>query len=359
MTGASDMAASAGGAEDFIVIGENIHTTRVLLRKGRRVAEREGREVVLYAAPDGAERWLPVSDAAKRGQDYEQGRIKHVKLALQAAMADDAGLAARGAEYLAWLAAEQQRGGAAYLDLNVDEISLKPAEQQGAMAWLVAKSAGLTPLPVSVDSSNIEVIRAGLEAWEPARGRPLLNSASLERLEALDLAKAHDARVIVTAAGAKGMPSGPEERLENASRMIQGALDKGIGLADVFIDPLYFPIAVDQDFGLHSFEAIRAIREKWGPEVHITGGMSNVSFGIPGRKLINDVFLLLAIEAGADSGILDPVLNPLPRELAQDRASETYRMAEDVLLGRDPYCAAYIRAWRKGLLEGVPRPARR
>jgi 5-methyltetrahydrofolate corrinoid/iron sulfur protein methyltransferase len=343
----------------FVVIGENIHTTRVVLRKGRRVTEREGREVVLFAGPDGGERALPVSEAAKRGQDYEQGRIKHVKLALEAAMSDEPEVAAQGIDYLAWLAAEQERGGAAYLDLNVDEISLRPAEQQRAMAWLVAKTAEITPLPVSVDSSNIDVIRAGLEAWEPARGRPLLNSASLERLEALDLAKAHDALVIVTAAGAKGMPSGPEERLVNASAMVEGALAKGIALADIFVDPLYFPISVDQSFGLHSFEAIRAIREKWGAEIHISGGMSNVSFGIPGRKVINDVFLALAVEAGADSGIMDPVLNPLDGVLNLDRNTETYRLAEDVLMGRDEYCANYIRAWRKGMLEGVPKPSRR
>ena len=346
-------------ADSFVVIGENIHTTRVVLRKGRRVAEREGQEVVLYAGPDGAERVLPISDAAKRGQDYEQGRIKHVKLALEAAMSHEPELAATGVDYLSWLAAEQERCGAGYLDLNVDEISLRPAEQEAAMAWLVAKTMEITALPVSVDSSNIEVIRAGLAAWDPARGRPMLNSASLERLEALDLAKAHEARVIVTAAGAKGMPSGPEERLENASAMIEGALAKGIALADIFVDPLFFPISVDQSFGLHSFEAIRAIRAKWGPEIHITGGMSNVSFGIPGRKVINAVFLALAIEAGADSGIVDPVLNPLDRVTALDRTTETYRLAEDVLLGRDEYCATYIRAWRKGLLEGVPKPSRR
>jgi len=346
-------------ADGFVVIGENIHTTRVVLRKGRRVAERDGREAVLFSGPDGDERALPVSEAAKRGQDYEQGRIKHVKLGLEAAMSETAERAALGLDYLTWLAREQERGGAAYLDLNVDEISLRPAEQQRAMAWLVAKTAAITPLPVSVDSSNIDVIRAGLEAWDPARGRPMLNSASLERLEALDLARAHDALVIVTAAGAKGMPSGPEERLLNATAMVEDALAKGIAVGDIFVDPLYFPISVDQSFGLHSFQAIRAIREKWGPEIHITGGMSNVSFGIPGRKIINDVFLALAIEAGADSGIMDPVLNPLDRVLALDRTTETYKLAEDVLMGRDEYCAAYIRAWRKGLLKGVPKPMRR
>lgn len=345
-------------ADDFIVIGENIHTTRVLSRKGRRVGERQGREVVLYPGPEGEERGLPLSDAVKRGQDYGQGRVKHVKLALEAAMSEDAELAARGREYLAYLVTEQERGGAAYLDLNVDEISLKPAEQCAAMAWLVRTVAELSGLPASVDSSNVEVIEAGLAAWDQARGRPLLNSASLERLDALDLALRHEARVIVTAAGAKGMPAGPEERVENASRMVEAALGKGLALADIFIDPLYFPISVDQSYGEHAFEAIRKLRADWGPEVHITGGMSNVSFGLPGRRLVNDVFLILAIEAGVDSGIVDPVLNPPARLAGLDRESESYRLAEDLLLGRDEYCANYIGAWRQGRLEGVPKPRR-
>lgn len=347
-----------GDSNGFIVIGENVHTTRVLSRRGRRVAERDGLEVVLYPGPDGETRGLPLSDALKRGQDYAQGRIKHVKLAVEAAMAESPDLAARGREYLAHLVAEQERAGAAYLDLNVDEISLKPAEQRRAMAWLVAVMPEISRLPVSVDSSNVEVIEAGLGAWRPEGGRPLLNSASLERPQALDLALRHQARVIVTAAGAKGMPAGPEERVENASRMVEAALAKGLALADIFIDPLYFPISVDQGFGLHAFESIRGLRQRWGPQVHITGGMSNVSFGIPGRKLINDVFLILAIEAGADSGIVDPVLNPPGRLAGLDRTSESYRLAEDVLLGRDEYCANYIRAWRQGRLEGVPKPRR-
>ena len=80
--------------------------------------------------------------------------------------------------------------------------------------------------------------------------------------------------------------------------------------------------------------------------------MSNVSFGIPARKLMNTVFINLAVDAGADSGIIDPVMNPLSAVFAADRESVPYRLAEDTLLGRDEFCANYIGAWRKGTLEG-------
>ena len=90
---------------------------------------------------------------------------------------------------------------------------------------------------------------------------------------------------------------------------------------------------------------------RFGPEIHITGGFSNVSFGIPYRSVINDVFLLMAIEAGADCGIIDPVMNSPSRITSLDRSAVAYRLAEDVLLGKDEYCEKFIRAWRQGELD--------
>ena len=284
---------------------------------------------------------------AKRTKDYEEGRVKHVQVAIETAMETAAGDPAEGLRYIEAQVRHQERAGAAFLDLNVDEIAPKLAVQTGAMAWLAATVQGLTDLPLSIDSSSVDVIRAGLEAIAPAKARPMLNSASLERLDALDLAREHDCRVVVTAAGEKGMPDGADERVANASRMVEAALGRGFALGDLYIDPLVFPISVDSRFGNHCFDAIRALRARFGDEVHITGGMSNVSFGLPARKILNDMFVLLAVEAGADSGILDPVASPPEAILAIDRADPNYKLAEDVLMGRDEHCMEYIRAWRK------------
>ena len=329
---------------NFVIIGENVHTTRVILKRGKRYlsGENGGIEGVRFTDASGAERLLPIPAAARKSQDYEEGRIKHVMIAVRAAMASDA----TGLDYLRSLVDAQARAGAHYLDVNVDEISIHMAERQAAMAWMVAAMREMSPLPISVDSSDVEVIATGLAAYGKDGARPLLNSASLERLGALDMAIEHGCRVVVTAAGESGMPSGVEERLANASRMVEAASAKGIALADMFIDPLFFPVAVDSAFGPHSLGAIAALRERFGPEVHITGGVSNASFGIPARKLINDVFVILATEAGLDSGIVDPTLSPLDQVFAIDRDSDDYRLAEDVILGRDEHCRAYIAAWR-------------
>lgn len=338
----------------FTTIGENIHTTRVLLRRGRKIVEApDGRESVRFKDRFGSSGYLPIPDATKAGQDYEEGRVKHVGIAVCTAMGNgpDAPVAQ---EYLATLVDRQERAGAHYLDLNVDEVSLKPEDQQRAMEWIVGMVQAIGSTPLSIDSSNSDTIRTGLEAANAARsGRPLLNSASLERVEVLDDSTHFATRVVVTAAGDAGMPSGADERVQNATRIIEAALDKGIALCDIFVDPLVFPISVDTNFGNHCLDAIRTIRGRFGAEIHITGGFSNVSFGMPQRRLINDMFLLLAIEAGVDSGIVDPVTSRLDEVHSIDRAAPRYRMAEDLLLGRDYRCKTFLRSHRSGVLDAA------
>ncbi|MCQ3803026.1 MAG: dihydropteroate synthase [bacterium] len=336
--------------ERFTLIGENVHTTRIVLRKGKRFATCGGVDGVTFVSEAGEPGLLPISETMQASQAYQEGRIKHIALAVEAAMGggDDAGV---GYEYLRRVVLDQERAGADYLDVNVDEISLKTAEQRQAMEWLVGYVRSLTALPISVDSSDISVIETGLAAAAGGKKRPMLNSASLERTEAVQLAVDYGARAIVTAAGGAGMPSDAAERVENASRMVETALAAGIDLGDIFVDPLVFPISVDSNFGLHTLDAIQTLRSRFGAQINITGGMSNVSFGIPARKLMNTAFINLAVEAGADSGIIDPVMNQLADVFTTDRETDAYRLAEDVLLGRDDFCMNYITAWRTGALS--------
>jgi len=334
----------------FVVIGENIHTSRVILKKGKRYVVDGDREAIRFTTLDGAEQLLEVPDWARSGQDYDEGRIKHVRIALEAArMTDrDAGVAF---SYLEQLAVRQERAGATFLDINVDEVSPNRARREEILTWLVGAVQSMSPLPLSIDSSDIDLLEAGLDVCDTERDRPMINSASLERPEALDIARAHQARVVLTAAGEAGMPEGADQRVENASAMIDAALREGLPLDDLFVDPLIFPIAVDGAYGRHALDAIRLLRERYGPDIHITGGFSNVSFGIPARRIINDVFLRLAVDAGADSGIIDPVVGHVKDVLSIDRDSPTYRLAEDVVMGRDDDCSAYIRAWRRKELQ--------
>ncbi|MGY8823993.1 MAG: dihydropteroate synthase [Candidatus Latescibacterota bacterium] len=337
-----------GRDRPFVVIGENVHTTRVLSRKGKLIgSDADGVDGIRFRDEDNQRRFLPVPDDVKKTQDYEEGRVKHLKIAVHEAM----GGSKDALDYIARQVQRQVQAGTDFLDLNVDEISIHIEEQQQAMRWLVDAVHQMSKLPLSIDSSKSEILRAGLEACSDHPLRPLLNSASLERPNVLDLAREFNAQVVVSAAGKSGMPSDAEERMGYATRIVEAAQERGLTLADLYIDPLVFPISVDGRYGEHIFASIRQLRDRFGDEVHITGGFSNVSFGLPCRHLINDVFLLLAVEAGADSAIMDPTTTALSNIFQMDRSTRPYQLAEYMLLGKDEYCANFIGAFRKGELN--------
>jgi len=332
----------------FIVIGENVHTTRALLRRNKRVTtDADGADVIGYVTLAGEQRFLPIPEVIKATQDFQEGRVKHFKAALLQAMFGTGGAQAEGISYIQAIVEKQEAAGADYLDVNVDEISLKKEEQIEAMQWLTGRVQEMATRPLSIDSSNIDVISAGLAAYDGRNGPAMLNSASMERPTALDMAVQHGAAVVVTASGASAMPDGAHGRVANATTMIEAALAKGIPAKDIYLDPLVFPVSVDPEFGRHCLDAIREIRLRHGPDIHITGGISNASFGVPARKYINEAFLRLAVEAGADSGIMDPVQNDPNAALAPATPSHAIALATDVVLGRDADCATYIKAWRK------------
>ncbi len=339
----------------FTIIGENIHASRVVLRKGSHVVTApDGRQAIRFSDPNGAARFLPLPDAILASDEFGLGKVKHVKAALIAAMTSPEPDAAAGRDYLTYLVRRQLEAGADFLDLNVDEISPDLERQKAALRWLVGTVESMPGcVPVALDSSSAEVIVAGLEASLRQAGPPLLNSASLERLDILDLAAERGSPVVLTAAGRGGMPAGVHDRVANATEMIEAASARWIPLDHLHVDALVLPVAVDPEHGNHYLEAVRRLRASFGSAIHLTGGLSNVSFGLPVRRLLNDVFIDLAVEAGADSGIIDPVANDLSRVFAQDRSTAHYRLAADLLLGRDLYGGRFLAAYRRGELAGA------
>jgi len=345
------MARAIESPDEFTIIAENIHATRIVLRNGKKATTLEdGTEAVTFQSESGEERFLTVPESFKSTQPYEQGQLKHFMIAMSKGIGDDPEEQAEGAEYIAYEVRRQVATGAHFLDLNVDEISYKLDVQQAAMAWSVRTVQEVSPVPLSIDSSNPEIIAAGLAEYDGRTGRPMINSVALERLETLDLVKSHDAKVIITAAGASGMPDDDKERVANIREVMSAAKSAEIPMEDVYIDCLVFPIAVASQFGNDYLNAVSEIRNLYGPEVHITGGLSNVSFGLPRRKLVNDTFIYLGLEAGIDSGIIDPIQSKLQDVFDLNVETEGVRLAREMLLGQDDFCVNYIQAWRdKGL----------
>ncbi|MEI7745165.1 MAG: dihydropteroate synthase [Chloroflexota bacterium] len=349
----------------FLVIGENIHATRTLARTGRHITTiDDGRPAIGFADAAGVARTMPIAQPIAAGSDFAAGKVKHVRNAVLLGMAA-AGLADRelagpasaaAAEvaeaYLVHLAVRQARAGADWLDVNVDEVAGDLSVRVAAMDWIVRllEAAPEVTVPVALDSSSSEVLQAGLAASASPHGRPLLNSASLERPDVLGLAAAHGCPLVISAAGERSLPATADGRFANTDRILAEAERYGIPLADCHLDPLVMPAGVDPEAGAAFLEAARRIRAAYGPELHITGGLSNVSFGLPGRRLVNDVFLVLAMEAGVDSGIVDPVVADFDRILGLDRASPASRLTEDLLLGRDAFGMEFLAAYRAGVL---------
>jgi 5-methyltetrahydrofolate--homocysteine methyltransferase len=228
--------------------------------------------------------------------------------------------------------ADQAAGGAMVLDVNmgaplVDETEL--------MVRAVKLIQGVTDLPLCLDSSIVEVLDAGLAAYE---GKALVNSVTAEdeRLEAiLPLVARHGAAVIALPNDEEEIPEDPRRRVELARKVIDVATGRyGIAIEDIVIDPLAMPVGADTTLGLKTLETIAALREEFG--VNMTLGASNVSFGMPDRHTIGAAFLPMAISAGLTSAIMDARSPQIVRSVK----------AADLLLDRDAWGAAWIAAHR-------------
>ena len=339
-------------ADNFIIVGENIHCTRVVKKGGIFSETRDdGTEGITYKNTKGESIFMEMPQHFKATQPYQQGQLKHFMFAIWKGLNESDDSVIQGRLYVENAVARQISSGANFLDLNVDEYSYRLDEQCAAMKWLVGVVEKISPVPPSIDSSKLEIIESGLSTYNGSCGRPMLNSVALERLDALDLGREHDARIIVTAAKENGMPTNEHERVDTIGRILEVARSKGFESVDIYVDPLFFPIAVSNEYGLHALNAIKMIRREFGKNIHITGGMSNISFGLPKRKLINEVFVRLAIEHGADSGIIDPVQTRISRVFDMDMSSRPVKIARDMLMGQDEFCVNYISAFRSGNLE--------
>ena len=211
-------------SSDFTIIGENIHTTRVLMKNGRRIGKnKDGAEAILYRGYSGAESFMTIPDYFKETQVYQEGRVKHFMVAVRKGMSEIVDDQREGEDYILAEIKRQEGCGSDFLDLNIDELSYELEVQKQAMTWLVGFYSAVASVPPSIDSSSSDILKAGLEEYS-ARGQPqgppLVNSASFERVEVLDLVAEHETHVIVTAAGSSNMPSNEVERVQNEQRRL-------------------------------------------------------------------------------------------------------------------------------------------
>ena len=249
-------------------------------------------------------------------------------------------LAERDAAAIIKTAVRQAEAGADYIDVNGGD----PREGQEVknMAWLVELVQANTDLPICVDSADPEAVKTGLSMAADAGRKPILNSISLEadRLgPVLPLAAEHECMVIALLMSDGGTPCGVDDRLKIAGELIDKITGAGKKIDEIIIDPCFLPVSADAMSGRRVIEAIDAIGREW-PQVHIGGGCSNISFGLPKRKNINFALLAQAIFHGMDTGLIDPCL---PGIMACIYAAEA-------VAGRDEFCMGYVMAEREDKL---------
>ncbi|HEY8595668.1 MAG TPA: dihydropteroate synthase [Devosiaceae bacterium] len=225
----------------------------------------------------------------------------------------------------------QVAAGAMMLDVNA---GVPLADEPKILAECIKLVQSVTDVPLSIDSSIIDALAAGLEVYQ---GKPLVNSVtgedeSLERV--LPLVKKYGAAVVAISNDETGISTDPDVRFQVAKKIVERAEDHGIPRHDVVVDPLVMPVGAMNDAGTQVFRLLRRLREEL--KVNTTCGASNVAFGIPSRNVMVGHFISMASVAGMTSAIMNPLHT---EQMSAVRAA-------NVLNGFDPDCGAWLRAYR-------------
>jgi cobalamin-dependent methionine synthase I len=249
-------------------------------------------------------------------------------------------IARKDREFVASLARAEADAGADFIDINSGMKNSSQEAEAATMEWLVEVVQEATDKPISIDSEVSSLIEAGLGKYQGER--LIINSvtAEPERLASISsLAAEHHAWLVALAMGTNGIPTTMAERLDACEQIMAHLTRLGLKPEQIFFDPLILPIAVDSTQGIITLKTLEQIKSRY-PGVKTVLGLSNISYGLPCRKLVNRAFLLMAAYAGLDAVILNPL----------DTKVMSLIKAANVLTGKDASCRGYLRAHQKGIL---------
>ncbi|MHB8880995.1 MAG: dihydropteroate synthase [Thermodesulfovibrionales bacterium] len=254
------------------------------------------------------------------------------------------------------IALVQAKQGASIIDANIG-----PAEDGGEdlMQWMVTSIQEVVQLPVCLDTTNASAIEAGLKVHNNEWGRALINSTSNdpERFPILELGAKYNAQVIGLTVGKGGLPADAEERCAIAAEIMGRAMEYGVPLEDIFLDPLVLQIATSQDHARHVIKAIRMFQEMNDPPMKTVVGLSNISNGCPKalRPILNKYYYLLLAEAGLSAAIADAhemaeaeqekalfAEVVAGRQIADPKKQAEMSKTLDVMMGRTLYAHSYL-----------------
>jgi 5-methyltetrahydrofolate--homocysteine methyltransferase len=258
-------------------------------------------------------------------------RINTSRKLVQAAVAE------RDADYIINDVKKQQEAGANFIDVNA---GARIGHETEDMKWLLDTIQPIATVPLTLDSPDPAVLEMAFAMVEKT---PMINSISLEkdRFEAMmPFLNGKECKVIALCMDDNGMLGSADDIVARATTLVEELNKIGIPTNCIYIDPLVQPISTDSNKGMMVLNAVRAIKAKY-PDVHITGGLSNISYGLPQRKIINRTFVALMMDAGMDSAIIDPL----------DAKIMATIKTTDMLIGNDSFCGNYLKGVRSGAIE--------
>ncbi|BCL61781.1 methyltetrahydrofolate cobalamin methyltransferase [Desulfomarina profundi] len=248
-----------------------------------------------------------------------------------------AAVVARDVKYIQEDVRSQQEAGAHFIDVNG---GARIGHEQEDMQWLLETIAPVVTVPICLDSPDPTILEM---AYTLVKEQPMVNSISLEkeRFEVMmPFLKGKKCKIVALCMDDSGMPGSSTDILNRAEQLVTALVGIGMKLDDIYLDPLIQPISTDSGKGTMVLDAVRQIKKQF-PEVHITGGLSNISYGLPERKIINRTFVTLMMAAGMDSAIIDPL---------DEKIMATIKTA-DMLNGKDIFCMNYLKGVRTGVIK--------
>jgi cobalamin-dependent methionine synthase I len=249
-----------------------------------------------------------------------------------------AAIEAQDAEAIQKVATDQAEAGADYIDVNAGIFVGKEPEY---LKWLVETVQEVTDKPCAIDSPDPAAIEAALAVH---KGTPMINSISLEndRYDKLmPIIAGTDMKVIALCMSDAGMPQTVDDRMRIAEALVNGLVKNDIPVENIFVDPLVQPLSVDKTFGVEFINTIEKIVTTY-PGIHTACGLSNISYGLPARKFMNQTFMTMAIAKGLDGALINPL----------DKRMMANIIAAEALAGRDNFCMNYLKAFRSGIFDG-------
>ena len=243
----------------------------------------------------------------------------------------------KDAAFIQKVAKTQADAGANYIDVNAGTFLEKEIDY---LPWLVETVQAAVDRPCCIDSPSPAALK---KAMSVHRGVPMINSTSLETdryQQMLPVVLQSPCKVVALCMSQTAMPTTAQARVDVAKQLTDKLGNAGIKQHNLYIDPLVQPVSVDTLMGMAALTAIGDIRQRFA-EVNIICGLSNISFGLPERRLINRYFLALAVAKGLNAAIMDPT----------DRAIMAALKTTLMLVGKDEYCADFIEAHQSGILK--------